>query len=1043
MLFTTEPIKRRFLFPACLFFTGISFAQFEDSAFVHYTVRDGLSDNYINAIQQDDWGYIWIGTEWGLNRFDGYSFKKFNPYSKALPLLAGTVRKLENYGPHQLGVITRSGLQVLDTRDLTVKNFHVPDSTPFTNYHNAIWDAEYLPGEAVAITTAAGFYVFNKNGEITLSHNAYHEKDIGKTTILYGRDIIPVNNHEKIIYLERSRLGHYDILSHKYSETPAGDKKWEIFKMESSPAGNDHTLLFPAGKDEFLFFYLLKDSVAFYNHVTKKMVLSATPFSARELTWQSRIVVLNDSMFAVNCGGTGFYIFHLDRVTGHITCNPTKFLSSYRVISLFMDKDNRLWAGTTKGLLQQRFNRPFLEKHFYEPLPSDISTSGFQTAYRYKDKIYLGRYSRYTGLLVIDTASMKVVKRIAFFSNNDPANEIGTIEMYHPDTLWLGTNAGVIWLDTKTFHYGKLAELQRYPELDTGPIYLGAPRKDGYAWFCKILGGIAGRYHIPTRRFEFFTPATSPAIPFPKVKSVVNDAYGDVWLGGHSLARWNSKKGYFDTLISVYGGANKFNDDIILLRADAHGSLWLSNVENGLLEYRIQEKRFIAYTMNDGLPTMMFTCFSPVYNDILWIGSANYLTRFDTRTKKSYVYDHHDGFPDESPLSRQIYFDSGTRKLYMFTKNYLIDFPFAQPLRNPHTGPLLEEVLVNNKRSIFHPGDTLSLKYGENNLSLEFSIIDYESPNSYQLSYRINNAETWTAVGAQRDINFTELPPGKYIVQVKATGNYDTEDTRTITIIIAPPFWQTAWFIFLCVAAVAVLMTILYRGRIKRIRQKADLDKRLAQTEMKALHAQMNPHFIFNCLNSIREMILNKDTREASHFLSKFAHLMRLTLDHSSRSVITLRNTIDYLHRYMEMEQIRNADFTCRILADTELDPDETVLPPLLIQPFIENAIWHGVTGDRKNININIDFRKEGSQLVCIIDDNGIGIDRSLQNKLNSTASHLSVGIANVRNRIHLLNEKYSLESSVVLEDKSTLPGASETGTRVTIRLPLQLQEYE
>jgi len=243
------------------------------------------------------------------------------------------------------------------------------------------------------------------------------------------------------------------------------------------------------------------------------------------------------------------------------------------------------------------------------------------------------------------------------------------------------------------------------------------------------------------------------------------------------------------------------------------------------------------------------------------------------------------------------------------------------------------------------------------------------------------------------------------------------------------------------------IIYLIYGLRIGQIRQKANIDKQLSQAEMKAMHAQMNPHFIFNSLNSIREMILTNENKEASHFLSKFAHLIRMTLDQSGQSFITLRTTIEYLNRYVEMEQIRNSHFTCRILADEELDPDETVFPPMLIQPFVENAIWHGVTSTQKNININIDFKKSASlgrqtnQLVCIIEDNGIGINDSLKNKKNSPDKHHSVGIENVNNRIRLLNEKYNLQSSVTIEDKSKLPDYSGTGTIVTLRIPLEIKE--
>jgi sensor histidine kinase YesM len=164
-------------------------------------------------------------------------------------------------------------------------------------------------------------------------------------------------------------------------------------------------------------------------------------------------------------------------------------------------------------------------------------------------------------------------------------------------------------------------------------------------------------------------------------------------------------------------------------------------------------------------------------------------------------------------------------------------------------------------------------------------------------------------------------------------------------------------------------------------------------------------------------------------------------LEQSGQSFISLRNTIDYLHRYMEMEKIRNTHFTYTLNADTALDLDETVLPPMLIQPFIENAIWHGVTAIRKNISIHVSFRKEAGQLVCKVEDDGTGINQSLKNKTANEGKHQSVGISNVKDHIRLLNEKYNLQCSVVIEDKQDIPGAAGTGTLVTLRLPHKLQE--
>ena len=125
----------------------------------------------------------------------------------------------------------------------------------------------------------------------------------------------------------------------------------------------------------------------------------------------------------------------------------------------------------------------------------------------------------------------------------------------------------------------------------------------------------------------------------------------------------------------------------------------------------------------------------------------------------------------------------------------------------------------------------------------------------------------------------------------------------------------------------------------------------------------MNPHFIFNSLNSIREMILNNENKDASHYLSKFAHLIRITLDQSSQSLVSLRNTVDYLQRYMEMEQIRNSLFGYSITTGEKLDPDETLIPPMLIQPFIENGLWHGVAATTRKYTSVFILKKKKKHL--------------------------------------------------------------------------------
>ena len=1015
--------------------------SFDEKDFTRYNISDGLSDNYVTAMQQDEQGYLWIGTDVGLNRFDGHSFKCYYQGSGNFSLLSSKISRLKKFAANQLGIISRSGFQLLNTNTLSLQNFIIEDSTAFTNYLNFVWDAAPLPGNSVALATASGFYVFDKEKKIVFRHDAYHLKDIKKKYIRFGRDIFDAGKNDYLVYVEVKGLRHYDPSTRQFRSIDHKEGEWRFFLSPPELKENWITK-YQLNTDQYLFIHFEKNNIVWYDHATKKYVVNPLPFNCRaELSYESKITRLNDSAFVLNGGYNGFYYLILDRTTGKISCDGKKYLSSNKINLLFVDKDGRLWAGTPEGLLQQKLKKPFLTTFSFDATIFNDRLAGYFTdVYRYKEKLYATRYSSSNGLIIMDTSTMKIQKTFSFFGGDNKWNEIFSIQMYHPDTLWLGTNKGIIWFDTKTYRYGEIP-LAIYLRPDLGmQVMLQKPNKNGEAWFTYLLNGVAGRYDIINRSFTYFTSQTKPPLPFLQIKNIAYDAYGDVWLNGHGLARWNNREKRFDTLITVYSGVKKFNDDILTLTADEHGSLWLHNEENGLLEYRIKEKKFIPYTIENGLPFYEFESFSPVVNDKFWIAGRSLLARFDIRSKQIIVFDRNDGLPSHKPTSHYMCYDETAGIFYLLCKNDIVKFP-VQPkdVVQAVSELLIEELIVNSNHVLYKPGEKLKLKPQENNLDIHFSVVDFESGNDYVFAYKLNNDRSWINLGEQRNITLTGLPAGRYLIKIKATTKSGIEKDAELFFSIAPPFWKTGWFLVIATLVLIFGLYFLYRNRIKQVKQKANIDKQLAQTEMKALHAQMNPHFIFNCLNSIREMILNNENEQASLYLSKFARLIRITLNHSSKTFVSLEDTIDYLQRYLEMEQIRKNNFDYTIDVDEDLQLNEILLPPMLIQPFIENAIWHGAS-PKKNLQIDISFQKKGDELICIVEDNGIGINESLKKK-ETLPGEESVGIANIRQRIELLNEKYNLKSNIKIEDKAILSLNNETGTIVTLHLPVKTHD--
>lgn len=213
-------------------------------------------------------------------------------------------------------------------------------------------------------------------------------------------------------------------------------------------------------------------------------------------------------------------------------------------------------------------------------------------------------------------------------------------------------------------------------------------------------------------------------------------------------------------------------------------------------------------------------------------------------------------------------------------------------------------------------------------------------------------------------------------------------------------------------------------------KRQAEFNARVSDTELKALRAQMNPHFIFNSLNSINDFISKNDVESASNYLTKFAKIMRQTLENSMQNDIPLEEDLKMLELYIQVESMRlNNKFTYTINVENGIDLENTLVPPLILQPFIENSIWHGLSNKASDGHIEITIKKEGNMLVCVVDDNGVG--RILKPEVDSIGTK-SLGIRITKSRIDILNKKKQANGSLKMIDK-------EQGVRVEVKLPLQV----
>ena len=1015
-----------------------SIGQYAPENFIKYTSKDGLSDNYVTSIQQDSFGFIWIGTENGLNRFDGYTFKSYFLDSPPNFLASSIIRKLLLFEQHELGIVSFGGFQILDPLTMEIRNFLIPDSTSFVSLRNAASDAAKLDDDHYALTTATGFYVLNANGKIDFRYDAYDSEDYGISPIRYGRQIIRPGK-EVLVYHESLGLSHFDLQSKTYTQLYSTNAKWKPFIQPDDSVENRLIAKSQIGENEFIFLSA-QDSLIYVDSQINKRTGSPLPFHwENEFAWSSQVIKLNDSLMIITGAFSGLYFLKLDRTTGKIQFNPEKVLADYKILTLFQDREGRLWIGTKTGLLRQVIDKPLIEK-FHWPEPSDGSY-GFTDALIHDSILYISRQNPESGLIAVDINSMKTLKEFDF--GIVYWNIISSLKMYHKDTIWMGTHAGLIWLDTKTWNYGKV-KIQGFPNSNLQFDVLGPADSNGVAWLIELLDGRVARYNLNTRRFKVMDSQSNPPVPFSLIKHHAYDSFGDVWFAGHSLARWNHETMEFDTLIKVYGGSHKFNDDILAMVADKAGSLWLHNAENGLLQYKIREKSFRQFNMKDGLPSNTIIALSPVINSILFMSTPHNLVRMDTRNFGIEIFGNESDLPEENSIARSMFWDDQGKKMYAFYKSEIIRFPLTRPDTDLESNSIIvQELEINNEKKIYYPEDKIKLKHKENTLAIYYTIIDFEQSNDYQFAYNFDHSKEWTNVSSQRVIHLTKLQPGEHNLQIRATGKSGKQKISQFEFTVQRPFWNQAWFFSILALLISGIIYLIFRIRENRIREKANLDNQISVAEMKALHAQMNPHFIFNSLNSIKEMVLQNDVNEASRYLSDFAHLIRMTLDQSRQTFISLRSTMEYLSSYVKMEQIRKSNFIFKMHAEPSLDLDETLIPPMLIQPFIENAIWHGLDGSRNSIDISVYFKCLDGHLVCTIEDDGIGIDETTKKNNGMKPKHQSVSINNIQKRIDLLNQKHHFNSRIEISDKHVQGNGVVTGTLVKITLPLEIQEVK
>lgn len=487
---------------------------------------------------------------------------------------------------------------------------------------------------------------------------------------------------------------------------------------------------------------------------------------------------------------------------------------------------------------------------------------------------------------------------------------------------------------------------------------------------------------------------------------------------------------------------NEFrNITVTDIKKSADNIIWVSTNDKGIYAFTASGIENISF--ENGLSNNLCRHIFIDKNNVIWVSTYNGLTKL--------VYT---GWPGQLEYSIKKYnttnglISNDVNETFVFndtvwaaTSEGLSMFHAVE--RNAEK--IKQAVLITSfsaSGKVIDEDERYKLNHNENFIKISFVCLSYKNRDNITYKYRLKNIDEKWSYTTNTSVDFAELKPGKYIFEVGADNPDHTLKAETIELqfTILPAFWQTWWFYILCIFSLLFIVFILIYYRIRRLKkefntreQLLSMERTLLELEQKALLLQMNPHFIFNAMNSIQHYIVKNKSDEAYEYLEKFSSLIRKILENSKNKLITLEEEMETLQLYLQIESLRfNDSFHFNIETESGIDTS-ALLPPMLIQPFIENALWHGLMPKEGEKKVTILFSHRNEILCCEIIDNGIG--RKKAKEYSRKKSGTSLGIKLSEERIKYFNEKDNVLYKITVEDlfdKNNVP----SGTHVTLLIP-------
>ncbi len=937
----------------------------QDPYYVNYSIEEGLPTSNIYSAFEDSKGYMWFATDVGVLRFDGYSFKQFNTDDG---LADNEIFKLFEDSKHRLWFLSLNG-----------KLSYFKDGYFFNNKTTPFLELASYQKMAIDVS----------------------EDELGNIYFLYSNGFIStIDAENKVVHKKENNITSFSI--------------WNVNKQQ----------------------YILNKDYILNLETSTKFELDKNVITDRAY----RFTATNNGTYFFS---TGTSIYHFKNVG----CKKVYDTNNKEVIHL-NTIDNELWVGTRQGLLVKSKDsiRTYFEKDIISSVLKDSQGNFWVTTLNHGIK-FIPNFSVFR------------------YELNKLNQKVNALYAASNNRIWIGTQAGLF-----------ISQLDTFNEI----TFLKIPKIENL--IKRIRNHDHGVFIIGTESIQYFKDSKRENYPFGAKDILFDNDY--TYLAVFSVFKYKNEA--FLAYKNKMPPSNIYNNDLnILLKRRTNrmikgkaGVIYFGTT-TGLYHYSNDELYKIK-SLNEVLNTSILDLYYDEKSQLLFAASnskglivlknENIVNHITTQQKlnsngcnsikkiddNNYLVGTNNGLNllkfdgnafqvlDVNSLlnikkDKINAIEIINKDVYLGTDKGLVSFNIDKIKNHQHAPKIIiDKVLVNGL-----PNSNINnLEYKENNLLISYTGISYTDFGNLIYRYKFNNDTLWTETKS-RQIDFKNLSHGNYKLELKVAGNNGVySPAKAINFKIKPPFWKTIPFILFVSVTFSLILFYLVKKRINSIKkrfllerkalwaeqEKAFLEKQTAELEQKALRLQMNPHFIFNALNTIKGYYSGGDIHEANRYINRFSKLLRLILENDDY-LVSLDKEIEMLQLYLKLVQLRYQNiFDFKITVSKDIKREKIGIPPLLIQPIVENAIIHGIAPSLIKGKLNIDFYMENDYLVSRVIDNGIGIKAS---KINGKSNHKSKAIKITIERVQVINNSKNSNNFKIIEHEAP------TGTEVIIRIPI------